>query len=219
MGLTASAKTERHFEPIPAGTHQMVCYAVIDEGTQTTEWQGQTKSNYKIRIFWECPSERIEIEKDGKPVSLPRVISKEYTLSLGEKANLRKDLVAWRGRDFTPQELEGFSLEDLVGANCLIQVVHKEKGDKTYANIASIAKLMKGMKPIVPESETMTYDMQRNGTNIPQGVPDWVKGIIAKSPEYQAIKRCQQHPDLGGEPIIEPEDANNGGDDDDSIPF
>jgi hypothetical protein len=225
MGLTASAKSETHFDPIPADTHQMVCYGVVDEGTQVSEYQGKQKKNYKIRIFWECPSERIDIEKDGKTVNLPRVISKEYTLSLGEKANLRKDLVSWRGRDFTEQELEAFNLEDLIGANCLIQIVHKEKNGKIFANIASIAKLMKGMARLNPESETIVYDMQRHGTDVPKQTPDWVRKIIEASPEFQAIARAQSHPDLNGsrvdnEPIIEPEDGAGGAvDDEDSIPF
>jgi hypothetical protein len=218
MGLTATAKNETHFEPIPAGTHHMVCYGVVDEGTQDVEWQGQKKKLYKVRIFWECPEERIDIERDGKKLNLPRVISKEYTLSLGDKASLRKDLVAWRGRDFTPDELEGFGLPNLIGANCLIQIVHIEKNGKTYANIASIAGLMKSMTKLKPESETMTYDMQKNGANIPATCPDWVKEIVKKSPEYNMLVHAAGHPDMTGqgEPIIEPEDY---GVDMDDIPF
>ena len=51
MGLTASAKTETHFEPIPEGTHQMVCYGVLDEGTHHNErYNNDSYKTYTIRL-------------------------------------------------------------------------------------------------------------------------------------------------------------------------
>ena len=81
--------------------------------------------------------------QDGRPFS----ISKEYTASIGEKANLRKDLEAWRGRPFSSEELRNFSLENVLGAPCLLGVVHKpsKDGAKVYANVGSIMALPKGM--------------------------------------------------------------------------
>jgi len=38
------------------------------------------------------------------------MISKRYTMSLGEQSTLRKDLESWRGKKFTPEELQGFDL-------------------------------------------------------------------------------------------------------------
>ena len=189
MSLTASSKSESNFDPMPEGTHQMVCFGVVDEGKQySKKWD---KENYKIRVFWECPDERIDIEKDGVTKNLPRVISKEYTLSIHPKSNLSQDLVAWRGKQFTPEELEGFDLSDLIGANCLIQIVHNFIGDKTYANIASISRLMKNMDKKDPESATFVYDIQRDGINIPKEVYPWVRKIIEASPEYNMVLKHQ----------------------------
>jgi hypothetical protein len=62
-----------------------------------------------------------------------------YTLSLSDKANLRKHLEAWRGRKFTPLELRGFDLENLIGVNCQIQVIHNISDDgRTFANVQAI---------------------------------------------------------------------------------
>jgi hypothetical protein len=76
---------------------------------------------------------------DGRPFELAPL----YTASLHEKAKLRKDLESWRGRAFTPEELKGFDLEKLIGANCQIQVVHAKVGEKVYANVAAIVPLSK----------------------------------------------------------------------------
>lgn len=47
----------------------------------------------------ELPTElRVFSEKKGEQ---PLVIDKEYTLSMAEKSNLRKDLKLWRGKEFT----------------------------------------------------------------------------------------------------------------------
>ena len=84
---------------------------------------------------------------DGKPF----LIKKDYRASLHEKAGLRKDLEAWRGRPFTNVELQGFDLENVVGAPCMLNVIHKQ-GSKggTFSNIAGIMPLAKGFTTLKP---------------------------------------------------------------------
>jgi hypothetical protein len=79
------------------------------------------------------------------------MVTNRYTLSLNEKATLRKHLEAWRGKLFTPAELEGFDLENLLGANCQLQVIHNlsDQG-RTFANIQAIVPLGKGMTKLRP---------------------------------------------------------------------
>ena len=73
------------YPPIPAGTHQAVIYGVVDEGTQYSERFNKTAP--KVRVLFELPKVRIDIEKDGEPTkNVPRVTSQEYTLSLHEKS-------------------------------------------------------------------------------------------------------------------------------------
>lgn len=144
----------------PAGTVQAVCYAVWDIGLQKQEWQGKEKLLHKIIISWEI-NEQIN-DPDGKYHGKRYVISQFYTLSLANKANLKRDLESWRGKIFTPPELEFFDVETLVKANCLLNIVHKETETRTYANIAGIMPLPKGMAKLTPE----------NGTEPPQWVLD-----------------------------------------------
>lgn len=128
------------FVPAPAGTFSACCCDVVDLGTLEVNWGGKQKSQHKVRIVWQID----EVREDNKPHN----VSKRYTLSLHEKSALRKDLEAWRGRSFTPQELEGFDLEVLLNVPALVNVIHETKDGKTYSNVASIMRLPKGMAAI-----------------------------------------------------------------------
>lgn len=138
--------------PLPeAGTVQAVCCGVWDLGLQKTSYNGKEKLQHKVIIAWEI-SETInapESEYHGKRYMLNR----RYTLSLAEKATLRHDLEAWRGKPFTSAELEGFDVEVLYGINCLLGVSHKPSADNTrvYANVSSILPPIKGMERMTPE--------------------------------------------------------------------
>lgn len=125
------------FTPAPVGVHQAVCVDVIDKGIVEVTYQGKTKKQHKISVAWQIDERR----DDGKPY----LVYKRYTLSLNEKATLRKDLESWRGRAFTREEEMGFDVETVLGANCQINVQHNTVGDKTYANVVSIMPLGKSM--------------------------------------------------------------------------
>jgi len=142
MTIIAKEPEDKGFELCPAGTYQAVCYAVWDLGLQKVMWQDQETLRHKIRVAWEVS----EPMADGRPFS----VQKSYNLTLHEKAALRKDLESWRGRAFTGAELAGFDVEKLVGANCLLNVVHTESNGKTYANVASISPILKTMTKVAP---------------------------------------------------------------------
>jgi len=182
MGLTVK-EGGSNLPPIPEDVYQGICYSIYDLGTQFSEKFG--KSAHQCVIIWEIPDQRITIEKDGKKVDLPRVVSKKYTMSLNEKANLRRDLQSWRGRAFTENELEGFDITKLLGANCMIQIVHTKKGEKTYANISSILPLYKGMQKKGPENPTVVYEITDGP--IPEGTPKWIADLIGQSAELQGV--------------------------------
>lgn len=153
--LIAKDNSETQFAKFPlpeSGTTQAVCCGVWDLGLQKTSYMGKEKVQHKIIIAWEIV-EKInapESEYNGKPYML----NKKYTLSLGDKANLRKDLESWRGRQFTADELKaGFDIEKLYGVNCLIGIKHeadKNDASKVYANVTAILPLTKGTEKIKP---------------------------------------------------------------------
>ena len=206
------------FVPPPEGTHMAVCYRVVDLGTQQTEFQGQAKRQRKIMLSWELPDEKMD---DGEPFS----IHQRYTWSMHEKATLRQHLEAWRGRAFTDADFgaTGFNIKNLLGVGCLIGVVHEAKNGKTYANIRSIAKLMKWTKA-PPLHNTATYFwLDSFDPVIFGGFSQGLQTVIMKSPEYQeAIRKRNGAEHVSDEPPPPngPDDYGSpGGDFDSEIPF
>lgn len=179
-----------NFEPVPEGLHFAVCYQVIDLGTQTTEWSGVKKDQHKVQISWEIPEERITTE-DGR--EFPMSIHNRYTLSSHPEANLRKHLESWRGRSFTDEELDpdnpnGFDIKNLLGKACQINVTHNHKGDRTYANIASIVPKPKGVTDPTAENTMIYFAMDRPDQfdrEVFNLLPEWLQDVIKKSPQYQ----------------------------------
>ena len=102
------------FEQVDPGSYAAVCYKIVDIGTREGEYQGVKNSRRQVIIGWELDELMTTGERAGKPF----VVSKFYTQSLGEKANLRHDLAGWRGRDFTPDELAGFDAKNKVRSRC-----------------------------------------------------------------------------------------------------
>lgn len=182
MGLIAKAGS--NLPPTPEGVHQGICYALYDLGVQFSEKWG--KSAHQCLIIWELPEVRIDIEKDGEKLNLPRAVSKKYTLSLNEKAALRKDLQSWRGRNFTEEELKGFDIVKLLGVNCMIQIIHSTKDTKTFANVSSIMPLYKGLQKREPENPVKFFSMSDH-SEIPEGTPDWIKELIEQSSEWKGV--------------------------------
>lgn len=143
MSILAKNNDGGDFELTPSGNQQAVCAFVEDIGTHEGSYQGKPLQRHQIIVCWELAETMTNGDNAGKPF----MISKFYTLSLGEKANLRKDLEAWRGKAFADEDLQnGFDVEKLKGANCLLNIIHvkKQNGDMS-ARVASISPLMKGM--------------------------------------------------------------------------
>lgn len=143
MPIIAKGGDSKSYAPAPEGVHQAVCVDVIDLGMVKSAFNddktGEPKFQHKVNVVWQIGDKR----DDGKRFQL----YKRYTLSLHEKAALRHDLESWRGKAFTFDELAGFDVERLVGANCLINVQHRKSADgtKTYANVVAVMPLVKGM--------------------------------------------------------------------------
>lgn len=166
------------FTPVPEGTHMAICNMVIDLGLQETTYMGAPSIKHQCFIRWELPHERLEWQdQDGKMQEGPMVIGKTYTVSLNEKANLRKDLEAWRGRAFTSDELDGFDLFKLLGVGCQVTVTHRQKENKTYANVNSVAGWPKGMpSPGNVECGVLKYSAEEPGDF--DKLPEWARTKI-----------------------------------------
>lgn len=202
MSLTVNGSSATSIEPIEEGTHLGVCNMLVDLGMQYNETY--KNSSRKVLIGWEIPDETIELD-DGPH---PRQISKRYTASLNEKSTLRSDLAAWRGRDFTPEELAAFDLRNIVGASCLINVIHKESNGKTYANIGNIMALPKGMAKGKLSEPAVIFDLDTDPVEDVDKLQKWIGDIIKKSETYQQRIIPAVAPADGSTNFVELDDAD-----------
>lgn len=178
--LTISENTTSRIPPIEPGPYPAVCYGLIDLGEQFSEtYQKWTR---KILLMWELPGEIVDTGA-GEPGS--RVISQKYTASLNERSALRRDLVSWRGRDFTEAELKAFDLRNIVGAPCLLNIVNREYNGSTYANISSIMKLPKNMPIDTPSLAHVVFDLDTDDLAMVDQLPEWIGKQIKESRQYK----------------------------------
>lgn len=182
MSLIVSAPKQNNFTPIPDGTYLGVCCMIVDLGMMYNETFKKTQR--KVLIGWQLPEEPIEI--NGK--TEPRVVSCRYTATLGQQGNLYRDLVKWRGREFTPEELEAFNLNNIIGASCLLNITNTKGGDgKNYANVTGVAKLMKGMEKGELVGDPLLFDLDTATLDDVDNLPHWIGDQVKKSVTYQAM--------------------------------
>ena len=196
MGFVAKDSGGGDYKKVPPGAYIGRCYSLIDLGTQLTSGQFGEKLQHKIRIGWELFGEDeqgnpLTVDVEGK--QMPMTISKSYTVSLHEKAGLRKDLAAWRGRDFTDDEAKAFDVSKLIGAYCMVNATTSETNGKTYTNVAGITPLpgaLKNAKP-APVHDNLIFDLDTPDMKVFNGFHEKLQDAIKKSPEWQQLQRKQ----------------------------
>lgn len=152
------------FDPVPEGSHPAICDMFVDFGLQESTGKYGTKVQHKVYLRWQIPEHRLEYEKDGAKIEGPMTIGKTFTLSLHEKAALRKILQSWRGKAFTAEELKKFDVTTVVGVPCLVSISHAPKdGGGIYTNLDGVMKLPNGMTPPSLEGDVVIYDVDNLG--------------------------------------------------------
>jgi hypothetical protein len=157
-------------------------------GTQSTTWKGQTKQQPKVMLQFEVHSEDIAgnplVTDKGEPMS----ISKNFTASLGENAILRQELENWRSRAFTPEELKGFQLKNVLGAWAMLSVVKEQGNDgNEYTNISSINPVSSQIKKAgLPEghNELKIFDLENPDMELFETFGNKIKEKIQATPEW-----------------------------------
>jgi hypothetical protein len=213
MGFIAKDSGGGNFKRVPAGAYIGRCYSLIDLGTQTTSGQFGEKSQHKLRIGWELFGEDeqgqpLTVEIDGK--QMPMTISKSYTVSLHEKAGLRKDLQAWRGREFTDEEAKAFDVSKLLGAYCMVNVTTAETNGKTYSNVAGLTPLpgaLKNAKP-APVHGIVSFDLDAPDMAVFATFHEKLQEAIKRSPEWKALGKKSEPPASGDGDSGWPDDDN-----------
>lgn len=187
MAVNATAASQTPRELPPAGTHVARCVGLVQIGTVTETFQdGKVKTLPKLRLTWELPM-ALKDFGNGKGLQ-PFLVAASYTVSLSEKANLRRILQSWRGREFTPEELKGFNVENVVGVPCLLTVIHKTSTTgKQREDIVSVTPMMAGYEapPQITPSLILSYD--KFNAAVFETLPNFLKDDMKGTPEYKAL--------------------------------
>ncbi len=188
MSLKIKKKSGSSVPPIDAGTYPAVCVGIVDLGEQYSETF--KKYNDKMLVIWEIPSQTIEIDGGDKP----RWLSKDFSASLNEKSNLYQTLVSWRGKAFTENELTEdetgfmqFSVLDMLGTGCFLQVIVEEKDGNSYNRITSVIALPAGMPAPATETPLIAFDIDAWDDEVFKSLPGWIQERIKKSTQYQKL--------------------------------
>lgn len=175
MKLNTNTKDTERVEP-KAGLTQAVVSGIVDLGTQ----EGKFGAKRQVMLTWELPLQThvFDEEKGAQPL----IRTKTYTMSLHEKSGLRKAVRGILGKD-----IEGeFDLFDLLGTNCMINLIKVERDGKTYINIDSLSPLMEGLQKY-EAAELKKLDLDEFDMNDYMPLYGWVQEMIAQSPEYKKL--------------------------------
>ena len=188
MAIIATSNGSQNYAPVEAGNYVARCYSMIHIGTCTEEIMGVKKDLNKVRLTWELPTEtKVFKEENGEQ---PYVLSKEFTLSMHEKASLRATLEAWRGKGFTEDEAKSFDVTKLLGVPCMVNVIHKvSKAGKTFADIKGVTPMPKGLQcppQINPTFEFSVLEFDEDKFNT---LPDFLKDKIKSSKEFKELQQ------------------------------
>lgn len=149
--LTATA-SDAKFSPHPEGQFAARCVDVVDLGEKVEQYPGfPQRLSHKCLLIFRTGQTNADT---GEIID----IAKEFTVSMGEKANLRKFLEDWRGKSYQAAQIEqGVPLHKLTGQPALITVEHKTSGKgRTYANVKGITPLPPQMAVAAPSAEGYT---------------------------------------------------------------
>lgn len=207
MGFIAKDSGGGDFKKVPPGVYIGRCYSLIDLGTQTSNGQYGEKKQHKIRVAWELFGE----DKQGNPLTvevngktMPITINKSYAVSLHENSNLRHDLAAWRGRDFTDEEAKAFDVQKLVGVYCMVNVTQSESNGKTYSNVSGLTPIpgvLKDSKPD-PVHSNVVFDLDAPDMTVFKEFHEKLQDTIRKAPEWKGDKTTAAENDFDSDVVF-----------------
>jgi hypothetical protein len=189
MALTAPIGGQSNRQIAPEGSYPARCYQIIDLGT-TEQGGNYPGKKRKVQFLFELPTELAVFDEDkGKQ---PYYVRSIYTLSMNEKALLRRDISAWMGKKITDDQAKKLDIFTLLGKTCMVNIAHVTKGENTYANIISFAPLMKGYECPAPINEAFTYTPTAHDQATFAKLPEFIQDKIKESDEYIAMSRNEQ---------------------------
>lgn len=238
MSLTLK-QGDNDFEKLEKGIYHATCFRMVDLGTQDNTYKGETNKRLKVRLDFEItealdPDTNQVLMADGRPFG----VGKEYTASLFESANLRKDLESWRGKSFTQEELDSLELTDFLGCTVKIEVGLTQQTAEFAGGNPKIMRLSEprnGTEQVATVNPQVAFDMsvycdEFNGNSnanskamcdVFDEVPAYLQKKVEESYEYRAaVEKGARASTVEVEaPAESLADLASSSDDDDKLPF
>lgn len=177
------------------GTYGSWIYSIVEIGTCKYQFKGEEIIARKLLMTF-------SYMLDGQQYFL----RKEYTISLHEKSNLRKDIQTIRGKKFTEEELSKFDIDILVGKPLMITIeMETAINGNEYPKIISLSPIPKGMpnEPLVLKGFLFSWDqkdiLEMNALLSAEDnrIPSYIKDKMFITPEYKKFKSNPVDPDFG----------------------
>lgn len=160
------------------------CFSVVAIGTQVSQ-NPLYKPQSQFIVTFEVPSETIEVNGEQRPMVIGQFLN-AYFGRAEKPSNTRKFIESWRGKPFTDEEMKGFNTDKLVGAPCMLNVIHEQKNGKTREKIAGVSPLPKGMKLSPQFHKSVIYEIEMGRNDVFNALPEWVRKKIEACEEWNA---------------------------------
>jgi hypothetical protein len=150
MGITVKINAKKSYELLTENIHPAVLADIVDLGQVATKFGLKPK----VRLVWITS----ELDKEQKS----KRAFETYTLSLHEKAGLRKRL---NQLGVVIPATGEFEMDQLIGLNTRLVIQHNVATDgsgEIYANVASVMKPVAGSAPMkVPADFVRAQDKEK----------------------------------------------------------
>jgi hypothetical protein len=192
-------------EKPPAGNHPAVLVAVVDMGTQETEFQGERKTQHRVYWVWELVHEIVAGTKDER-----HVVAIDLTFSMHEKSTMRKWVQSRLGTKIP--DGQGYDVSKELGQPCLLNVVLNKNG---YPKVEGMSALPKGMTCPKPSREPFLWTLADYKATGQIELPAWLPWLYGK-PIRDYVAGCQEIVGAGSTaapsgPASQPAPAANAG--------
>lgn len=171
-------------EIVPVKNHVARLYSIVEIGHVPNDFPGKEGTFvHEVRMTWELPNEMRDFDGKQKPM----VIGGKYTISMYEKANLRKVVDGMLG-GLSEEDVETFNIKSLLGTACLLQTGQRtSKAGNKYAYVISTSQLPEGLKAPQPFNDEQYLDYSADGWSdeVYGKLPQFVKDDMEKSQEMQ----------------------------------
>jgi hypothetical protein len=200
------------YNPAPAGLQDLLLVDIIDRGYRLNDYN---KQDIKVqrKIAFRYALDAID-EDTGKQFFVDDVL----TFSMDKRATMRARVSSGLGQEFSDEEAGALDIETLVGMQFQGMIVHKDRGDRVYANIQTIMPQAKGSTPIaLLEEYERTYKDYSGSERWPSVDPTTKKPLSAEQIEVLNAMPHSVRGDLKAaiESVVFPDEAEAPSDADD----